>query len=80
MWGRWGWLSICGLALVVPALVMLPDLGKAVGHGIAGILGWGALFAILYAASLLFTALVALAGAVAIAVVVEEIIPGLRGG
>ena len=79
MWGRRGWNWICGLALAVPALVMLPDVGRAAGIGIAGILGWSGLFAALCLLSLFLAAAAAILGALAIDSV-EEIIAELRGG
>ncbi len=79
MWGRRGWNWICGLALAVPVLVMLPDVGRAAGIGIAGILGWSGLFAVLGLLCLLLVTAVAILGTLAIDFV-EEITAELRGG
>ena len=66
MWGSRGWHWICGLALVAPALVMLPALDRA---GETGVLAWAAAFAIVCLASLLATTVFAIVGALCVAVV-----------
>lgn len=66
MWGRRGWRWICGIALVPAAAVMLSSLDTAAE---SGFLPWVAVFAVLYLTLLLTTAMLAILGAVAFAVV-----------
>lgn len=79
MWGSRGWRWIFGLALVLPALVMLPTLGRDAEAGATGVLLWATLFAVVWLACVVFITVAALAGTVFFAIVVEDIIPGLRG-